>query len=122
MIEKASKTSGSVSLDEWSTMGAPNVPYSFAVFGEKYSELRNVPTPSPCPSPSSFIIVSMVTVRLTGRMEIIKLAVTVSVRVNTPLAVADLRDAHPPSPKFLHLHAVFGENWPNNRLAPPLWG
>ena len=26
----------------------------------------------------------------------------------------------PPSgPKFLHFHAVFGKNWPNNRLAPP---
>ena len=26
-----------------------------------------------------------------------------------------------PSPsKFLHFHAVFGEIWPNNRLAPPL--
>ena len=41
--------------------------------------------------------------------------------------VADLRggarDARPPSgPKFLHFHAVFGKNWPNNRLAPPLWG
>ena len=32
------------------------------------------------------------------------------------------RDVHPPSgPKFLHFHAVFGKNWPNNRLAcPPL--
>ena len=42
-------------------------------------------------------------------------------------AVADLRggvrDARPPSgPKFLHIHAVFGKNWPNNRLASPLWG
>ena len=39
-------------------------------------------------------------------------------------AVADLRggarDARPPGPKFLHFHAVFGKNWPNNRLAPPL--
>ena len=25
-----------------------------------------------------------------------------------------------PGPKFLHFHAVFGNNWPNNRLAPPL--
>ena len=44
---------------------------------------------------------------------------------NNRLAVADLRGAQgtraPPSgPKFLHFHAVFGENWPNNRLAPPL--
>ena len=32
------------------------------------------------------------------------------------------RDVCPPSgPKFLHFHAVFGKNWPNNRLAPPLW-
>ena len=32
-----------------------------------------------------------------------------------------VRDARPPSgPKFLHFHAVFGKNWPNNRLAPPL--
>ena len=41
--------------------------------------------------------------------------------------VADLRggvrDARPPSgPKFLHFHAVFGKNWPNNRLAPPPLG
>ena len=39
--------------------------------------------------------------------------------------MADLRggarDVCPPSdPKFLHFHAVFGENWPNNRLASPL--
>ena len=26
----------------------------------------------------------------------------------------------PPGPKFLHFHAVFGKNWPNNRLVPPL--
>ena len=26
----------------------------------------------------------------------------------------------PPGPKFLHFHAVFGKNWPNNRLPPPL--
>ena len=33
------------------------------------------------------------------------------------------RDARPPSgPKFLHFHAVFGKNWPNNRLVPPLLG
>ena len=38
-------------------------------------------------------------------------------------ALADLgviRDMCPPppsGPKFLHFHAVFGENWPNNRLA-----
>ena len=33
------------------------------------------------------------------------------------------RDARPPpGQKFLHFHAVFGKNWPNNRLAPPLWG
>ena len=25
----------------------------------------------------------------------------------------------PPSPKFLHFHAVFGKNWWNNRFAPP---
>ena len=43
-------------------------------------------------------------------------------------AVADLRGgregrAPPPSgPKFLHFHAVFGKNWPNNRLAPPPLG
>ena len=40
-------------------------------------------------------------------------------------AVADLREARgtrPTSgPKFLYFHAVFGKNWPNNRLAP-LWG
>ena len=39
--------------------------------------------------------------------------------------VADLRggarDA-PPSPKFLHFHAVFGKNWPNSRWAPPPLG
>ena len=30
------------------------------------------------------------------------------------------RDAPPPpGPKFLYFHAVFGKNWPNNRLAPP---
>ena len=38
-------------------------------------------------------------------------------------SVADLRGARgtraPPGPKFLHFHAVFGKNWPNNRLAPP---
>ena len=39
-------------------------------------------------------------------------------------AVADLRggarDARPhPGPTFLHFHAVFGKNWPNNRLALP---
>ena len=28
----------------------------------------------------------------------------------------------PPGPKFLYFHAVFEKNWPNNRLAPPLWG
>ena len=43
------------------------------------------------------------------------------------VSVVDLRggtrDACPPSgPKFLHFHAVFGENWPNNRLAPPPLG
>ena len=45
------------------------------------------------------------------------------------IAVADLRGgargtrAPPSGPKFLHFHAVFGKNWPNNRLAaPPLWG
>ena len=37
--------------------------------------------------------------------------------------VADLRGGarplRPPSgPKFLYFHAVFGKNWPNNRLAP----
>ena len=33
-----------------------------------------------------------------------------------------MRDACPHSgPKFLHFHAVFGKNWPNNRLVhPPL--
>ena len=25
-------------------------------------------------------------------------------------------------PKFLHFHAVFGKNWPNNRLVPPPLG
>ena len=25
----------------------------------------------------------------------------------------------PSGPKFLHFHAVFGKNWPNNRLPPP---
>ena len=25
-------------------------------------------------------------------------------------------------PKFLHFHAVFGKNWPNNRLAPNPFG
>ena len=24
--------------------------------------------------------------------------------------------------KFLHFHAIFGKNWSNNRLAPPLRG
>ena len=24
-----------------------------------------------------------------------------------------------PGPKFLHFHVVFGENWPNDRFAPP---
>ena len=34
-----------------------------------------------------------------------------------------VRDACPPSgPKFLHFHAVFGKNWPNNRLACPSLG
>ena len=28
----------------------------------------------------------------------------------------------PPRCNFLHLHAVFSEIWPNNRLATPLWG
>ena len=28
----------------------------------------------------------------------------------------------PPGPKFLHFHAVFSKNWPNNRLAPPPLG
>ena len=41
--------------------------------------------------------------------------------------MADLRGgarpSRPPScPKFLHFHAVFGKNWPNNRLAPPPLG
>ena len=40
--------------------------------------------------------------------------------------MADLRggarDARPPGPKFLHFHAVFGKNWPNNRLTPPPFG
>ena len=39
------------------------------------------------------------------------------------IAVADLggREGHAasPNPKFIHFHAVFGKNWPNNRLAPP---
>ena len=41
-------------------------------------------------------------------------------------SVVDLRGARgtraPPGPKFLHFHAVFGKNWPNNRLAPPPLG
>ena len=32
------------------------------------------------------------------------------------------RPSRPPGPKFLHFHAVFGKNWPNNRLAPPPLG
>ena len=40
--------------------------------------------------------------------------------------MADLRggarNARPPGSKFLHFHAVFGKNWPNNRLAPPPLG
>ena len=40
--------------------------------------------------------------------------------------VADLRGGRkgraPPGPKCLHFHAVFGKNWPNNRLAPPPLG
>ena len=28
----------------------------------------------------------------------------------------------PLGPKFLYYRAVFGKNWPNNRLASPLWG
>ena len=38
------------------------------------------------------------------------------------LPVADLRGGEGralPSPKFLHCHAVFEKNWPNNRSAPP---
>ena len=39
------------------------------------------------------------------------------------LSVTDLRGRRkgraPSGPKFLHFHAVFGKNWPNNRLAPP---
>ena len=35
--------------------------------------------------------------------------------------VGGARGTRPPSPKFLHFHAVFGENRPNNRLAPPVW-
>ena len=30
----------------------------------------------------------------------------------------DARDK-PPQPKFLHFHAVFGQNWANNRLSAP---
>ena len=42
-------------------------------------------------------------------------------------AVADLHskilDARPPSrSNFLHFHTVYGEIWPNNRLAPPHLG
>ena len=36
--------------------------------------------------------------------------------------MADLRwreGRAPPGPTFLHFHAVFGKNWPNNRLALP---
>ena len=29
--------------------------------------------------------------------------------------------APPSGPKFLHFHAVFTKNWPNNELAPPLF-
>ena len=29
------------------------------------------------------------------------------------------RTPPPSGPKFLHFHAFFGKNWPNNRLAPP---
>ena len=41
------------------------------------------------------------------------------------MAVVDLRGtrgmcAPPSGPKFLHFHAVFTKNWPNNRLVPPL--
>ena len=41
--------------------------------------------------------------------------------------MADLRgrgtkDVPPSVPKFLHFHAVFGKNWPNNRLALPPFG
>ena len=55
-------------------------------------------------------------------------------RKSTILAIADkyrlisggsrggAMDARPPGPKFLHFHAVFGKNWPNNRLAPPPLG
>ena len=43
--------------------------------------------------------------------------------VSLSSSVADLRGGAPPSsPKFLHFHAVFGKNWPNNRLAPPPLG
>ena len=41
------------------------------------------------------------------------------------ISVEDLRGARGtplPGPKFLHFHAVFGKNWPNNRLAPPPLG
>ena len=33
-----------------------------------------------------------------------------------------MQGAPPSGPKFLHFHAVFGKNWPNNRLAPPPLG
>ena len=45
--------------------------------------------------------------------------------LNLYKAVADLRGGArdtrplPSGPKFLHFHAVFGKNWPNNRLVPP---
>ena len=34
--------------------------------------------------------------------------------------LGDVRDVHPPGTKFFHFDAVFGENWPNNSLTPPL--
>ena len=42
-------------------------------------------------------------------------------KITVPLAdLGGVKGTHAPSgPNFLHFHAVFGENWPNNRLAPP---
>ena len=46
---------------------------------------------------------------------------------NKYLALADLGGgagtrAPPSGSNFLHFHAVFGKNWSNSMLAPPLWG
>ena len=47
------------------------------------------------------------------------LPIQVAISVNALADLGGAMDARYPGPKILHFHALFGKNWPNNRLVPP---